>query len=473
MERLKLMTIALLLLGACSSRAPEESVSSSSRAAVPAAPSTITIALSLPIAPLAAEVNQSVPGSIERLSTFEMDSSGRFGVKYRIERDLIRMGMRGSHLRATTTFRYGLTGCMRTPTRLRSGSYRMWPCVSCGMDEPLREAAAVLDTRIALGNDWRIQSRTVAQPVVLRDDCRVTLLNIDISEWKVAPFINDQLESTARTIDRRISTDTTLERQAEAVWKAIGSPLEIAPRVWLSLAPEAIALGPLSGEGQTASTSLILRARPSVVIGTRPPTTLPALPRPSALPAGSGIEVAFQTILPFDEAGRLLETQFAQASRTRKEHPIEISNVVLAGGADDEVIVRANAAFDQPLAGRYEGPITLRGRPAWDPASQTIFIADLDYSLDDPGVRSRIADFVIHSQFRSRLQDAARWPAGPRIEHLRRQIDAALNRSLNANVTMSGRIDSIRVQGLDVQRGRFVIPAIAQGNLAVTVADWR
>ncbi len=466
------LILAVILVSGCSSRSSEPAEERSVRTAAPQQPSNITIDVSIPLEPLAREVNAQVPEAIERMDAFELDESGRFGVKYRIRRDQIRIGMRSSLLRSTTTFRYGLTGCLRTRTGVRSDNYTMWPCVSCGMNEPLREAAAVLDSRISVGPDWRIRSETTAQPVVLRDDCSVTLLNIDVSRWKVAPFIDNQLQQTAGAIDARIAVDTTLQRQVESIWNALGTPLEIAPRIWLTISPENLAPGPVSGDGPAIATTLSLRARPSIVIGSRPPAPSRPLPSPGQPPPRTGdLEVAFQTILPFAEAAALLEKQFSRSAAGK--HPFRISNVVMASGRADEVIFTADAAFDQPLGGRYEGPITLRGRPSFDPSTQTIYIAGLDYSLEEPGLRSRIADLVIHGQFRNRLEEAARWPVGPRIEQLRRDLHAALNRPLNANVRLAGNISSIRMLDLEVWNGQFLIPAVAAGTLKVTLAGWR
>ncbi len=465
-------TLILLftVLAGCSSKGPEPAGTAPASSAKPQQASTIAIDLAIPIEPLARQVNAQIPLVIERLDDFEMDESGRFGVKYRIHRDQIRMGMRGSLLRSTTTFRYGLTGCARTRTGLRSATYTMWPCVSCGMSEAPREAAAVLDTTISVSRDWRVRSVTTAQPVVLRDDCNVTLLNIDISRWKVAPFINDQLESTAAAIDTRIAADTTLHQQVASVWKSLTTPLEIAPRVWLSIAPEDLSLGTLSGEGPVVTTTLGLRARPSILIGNRPPEVQRPLPAAGGQQARSGLEVGFQTILPFPEAATLLESQFTRSASG--SHPIRMSNVRMSSGRGGEVVFTADAAFDQPLGGRYDGPITLRGRPSFDPSTQTIVVADLDYRLEEPGLRTRIADLVIHGQFRERLAGAAKWPVGPRIEGLRRSLEAALNRSVNTNVQFSGRIDSVRMLDLRVENGRFVIPAVASGSLKVTLTGW-
>lgn len=467
---LVVLTVSILA-ASCSSRNSEPAADATVRQAVPQQPSTIAIDVAIPLEPLVRQVNDQIPVVIEKLDAFEMDESGRFGVKYRIQRDQIRIGMRGSLLRSTTTFRYGLTGCLRTRTSIRSATHAMWPCVSCGMNEPLREAAAVLDSRIWFDSSWRIRSETTAQPVVLRDDCSVTLLNIDVSRWKVAPFIDDQLQQTARTIDARIAADTTLQRQVESVWKTLGTPMEIAPRIWLSIAPEAIALGALSGEGSAVTTTLDLRARPSIVVGTKPAASALSLPSPGQAQPGSGLEVGFQTILPFSEAASLLERQFARPAAST--HPFRISNVAMKSGRTDEVIFTARAAFDQPLGGRYDGPITLRGRPSFDASTQTIYVADLDYSLDAPGLRSRIADLVLHGQFRNRLEAAARWPIGPRIEQLRRELDAALKRPVSPAVQLSGNIASVRVLDLEVGSGRFVIPAIASGTLKVTLMGWR
>src|SRR5689334_15154770 len=159
--------------------------------------STIVVPIHASLAPLLPALESQVPKVQAKLDAYEMDPRNEFGMKYRVERGPIALQMIGTGLHATTTVHYALEGCRRTVKPIIN-TVVMWPCISCGFGEPMREAYIAIDSHLSWDANWRLASRTNARPAEFSNGCRVTFAGINIANWKIAPIVNAQLRSEER-----------------------------------------------------------------------------------------------------------------------------------------------------------------------------------------------------------------------------------------------------------------------------------
>src|ERR1051325_1323468 len=216
--------------------------------------SVIEIPVRASLAPLIAEVEKQVPKRLEKLDSFEMDPRNLFGIRYRVVRDPVQIYMQNFGLHAVTTVRFGIEGCKRVVNPL-NGAVAMWPGVSCGFAEAPREARITIDSRLEWDAQWRIRSITKARPVEFPQPCTVTLLNIDLSEWKTGPMVDQQMRDVVKTIDRDTPKLTNLRGTAQQVWTSLQTPSQLAPRTWLVFEPVDVALAKLRGSGQPVTST--------------------------------------------------------------------------------------------------------------------------------------------------------------------------------------------------------------------------
>src|SRR5512140_3483613 len=133
----------LLFLSACSTAPQPVVVPATPSTTVAAEVSTFVIPIHSSLAPLLPLIEGQVPKSFEKVDGYELDPRQRFGMKYRVTREPISLKMQGAGLHASTTVHYALEGCRRTKNPV-NGTYSMWPCISCGFAEPMRDAAIEL-----------------------------------------------------------------------------------------------------------------------------------------------------------------------------------------------------------------------------------------------------------------------------------------------------------------------------------------
>jgi Domain of unknown function (DUF4403) len=470
----KRLGLVVLLLAACST--PPQPVS------VPATPvtaaaevSTLVVPIRASLAPLLPMIESQVPKSFLKTDDYELDPQHRFGMKYKVVRDPIALKMQGAGLHASTTVHYALEGCKRTKNPV-NGTYSMWPCISCGFAEPMRDAAIELQSRLDWGSDWTLRSTTTARPVLFPNRCAVTLFNIDITDWKLAPLVQEQLQAVAKTIDRNTPKLAVIRPAARQIWSSLQMPFEIAPRTWLVLDPIDVGLAPIRGSGVEVASALTLHARTRVVIGQKPATTTRSLPPlKSAEPNGSGVRVPFDLEIPYDEASRLLTEQFAGHVYQTGSSSVAVESIRLSPGSNGHINIEAAIDFRGGGLRRYHGLVYLDGVPAFDAPASSVVIEGLRYRLDpkrkNPFLRT--FDRMAHDEVEERLGAGAKWSLAPQLADMRAEVERGLTRQLTAGVLLRGRVDSIQLVAIVPAPTAITIRIIVTGSAEVEVKEWR
>jgi len=447
----------LLFIAACAA-APPPAVLTPAPAPPPPEVSTIVVPITSSLRPLLPQLEANIPKTMAKLDAWELDPQGRFGLKYRIAREPITLNMVGAGLHATTTVHYALEGCAR------AGS-KMWPCISCGFGEPMRDANIALHSHFDWDQNWRLRSKTTARPVDFPNKCGVTILNINISDWKLAPLVNGQLRDLVKTIDGNTPKLSNIRPMAQQMWTTLQSPVELAPRTWLVLEPLDVALGPIRGSGLDVTSTLVMRTRTRVIIGDKPPAaTKPLPPLRTAVENGAGgMRVPFDLELSYAEASRLMNEQFAG----KKFADLTIESLKLMPAKQEgRIAIEATIAMK-----RYHGPVILEGVPQFDNATTSLIINDLDYELH-PKHKSpflRLADRVSHDTLRARLRENARWTVAKEVNDIRTEIDRGMTRQLAPGAMMRGHITSIEPVSVLAASSGITMRVIAVGDATVAL----
>ncbi len=446
----------LALLAACTS-APQPTTIAPSTAPPPPDVSIIVVPIHASLKPLLPELEKNIPKSVAKLDGYELDPHKRFGMKYRVDRDPVELDMIGEGLHATTHVHYALEGCARTGSR-------MWPCISCGFGEPMRDAVIRLHSHFTWDQSWRLRSQTTAQPVEFPNKCGVTILNINIADWKLAPLVNEQLRDVAKTIDGNTPKMTNIRPMVQQTWTTLQSPIQLAPRTWLVLEPLSLSLGPIHGTGLDVTSTLILQTHTRVIVGEKPVIAAKPLPplRTEGNPEAAGLRIPFNFELTYADASRLLTQQFAG----KKFGDVTIESVKLAPSKEGRVAIEAMIAMK-----RYHGPVVLDGLPQFDTATSSLTIGDLEYELQ-PKHKSpflRLADRISHEALRDQLRKNTRWNVTNELSGIREEIDRGLSRTLSPGVTLHGHITAVQPLAVSAGPDEITVRVVAIGDAGVTI----
>lgn len=412
--------------------------------------STISIPIRATLAPALPLIEAQVPKSIEN----SRQQSG-FKIIYTVTRDPIALQMIGRDLRASTLAHYSIQACRG-----------ILGCLSCGVDEPPREARIALSASFTWNADWSLRSATRAEPVTFPNRCEVTALDLDITDRVIGPVVDDQMRRVAAAIDQNTPGVVTIRKNAEQIWSTLQAPYEIAERTWLSFEPIDAGLSPLTGEKLIVNSTLSVTARTRMIVGEKPAGTTAPLPPLKSRALAPGFRVPFEIHISYGEATLLASRQFAGKTFHIGHDDLRIDTIAITPAAGGKLGVDATIAYK-----RYSGPVHLEGIPRIDGATNSVSVPDLEYALD-PAHKTlflSIVEGVAHDFIRSRLRDAATISLAPHAAEARDAITKALTRPLSSGVQLRGAADAIRAESVVASTDAIVARVVVSGTAGVEI----
>ena len=456
---------ALVLLGASCARETPATATIPPIGGAPPPPAAALSRFSVPLAydfsGMLAVVERAVPrtlGSLDSVRTIGTDTRRHYAFEAHRGKFAAFAQGRELHLRATVAYE-------------ARGFYKpiVGPTVSagCGNEEERPRIVLELATPITLTSRWHLASR--ARLVHLgpastepRDRCDVGILHTDVTD-KVIDAARAAVASHLHDIDRLVD-DIDLRPRFEEWWALLGRPIELTPGVWLSLGPERLRMGIVSGSERTLIVPVTLDAHPRIVTGDSMPALaaapLPSLGRDSAT---SGFHILVDGRTDYATASRELTNAFARRTIEQAHKTIRVEHVQVSPAPKGQLVLSLT------FSGDARGVLSLIGTPVYNHTRHELTVSDLDYALH---VNDRLIGtyaWLRDEKLRAAFRERAHFPADEALAKGRALLLEGLNRRIGEAISLSATVDSIAVKNVYVTRDALVIRAEATGHAAVAV----
>jgi hypothetical protein len=426
-------------------------------AAPPGTPSLIEVPIRIDLAPLFRAVDERLPREAGHWRAWE-DWHGIM-TRYRAWRGPLTLSLSGDLLQAQAHVRYWA----RARKDVIGG---LGLDTGCGVDEPPRQALIGMVARLAFAPDWTLRPSLRVLPPRFLDACEVTVLGIDVTPI-LGDVFTDRLEATLQDGMAELGPRLMgLRGQAARLWAALQEPMPLAPDVWLTARPLAVALAPPQGQGARLDTALGLALDLAVHSGPQPAVgNLPLAPLQAFLPRGDGVHFDLPLALDYQTLGQALSRQLTGKTVAVEGQTVEIRRLEL-GAKDADLVVTVH------LAGAAPGVLTLMGRPGWEAKTGSLHLADLGFVFDAEDPDQALAAGVFYERIRDALDQAANALLGEHTGDVRVALEAALGRVL-ARAELNGvRLDlsgvTLRDLRLEVGTAGLRVIGAAGGQVRVS-----
>ncbi|MDQ6831471.1 MAG: DUF4403 family protein [Gemmatimonadota bacterium] len=448
-------TIGLALLAACGGRHVESSAVSPASEAAPIPPleaATISMPITIALSALRPGIDKQLPpnDSLDQAKCLAL--GGAVCHQYVYHRDTLDLRMDGNRFALYSRIRY----------RARIALPALGGIGSCGYDkDPLKRADLRFATTLGWREDWRLAPQNTAISADLLDPCRMTLANVDATPL-MRRVIDGQLASLRETIDQQIPLLADVRPATDSLWRTLQQPVALDTGVWLVMAPEIVAVAPLSGNGATVTTAVQLVAHPRVVLGAKPPSETRPLPKLTQVNPTSGIHVPVEIEIPFADVSQRVSALLA-AQTADKDTRVSAARI---SGAGDTAFVQLD------IAGSLTGSFHLRGRVRYDTTTRTLVLEDLQYGVSTSGALNRVKSVLGAYRIRNAVNaavGAGKWNVGARLDQVRDQLSQQLNRQLAPGVSLAGNVTRVELRGIHTTAGAFVIRVAMAGEARLSV----
>ena len=385
--------------------------------------------------------------------------------RYFLERGEIAVDGQGDHLVLRLPVRYRVElGVPKVERNLDLG----WKTVAASKTN---EASIVLETRIKLGADWRVEARSEPQ-IESFTPCRLTAfkeqLQFDVTP-QVRKAFTSGLAQAARELDRQIRERADLPRIAQLVWERFHQPVPVSAAFALQLRPDTARLATPVFVRREIRTGLLLegelapRRDEDGSSGTALPPPLPPLQLTTPI---ESLALDLSMKIPLEEANqRLAETLRGHRFVTKGGRRIQLEQIRFAV-AGDRLVVEAE------VAGDFKGRLAFSGTPRFDAATGFLQIEGLRYSLETENLLVRFANWMRQDAYRRQFEQAARVSLPDLLNRQKDRLEATMRESFPGTLAFTGRLDSIDIGQLSVNNGEVLIEGRARGNVILDVRGW-
>ena len=426
------------------------------------APSLLTVPVRVDLALLVQAVETAIPlrwGDLEeRLAVPGRD---RLSVAVQVERGALTARFENALAVLSTTLAYRAKAWYNPPLLPEMST-------GCALDEstPAPRLSVTLESPLTLDATWRLRSRVRAgrlAPLTAadRDRCTVTALDLDMTERVMAQALG-LLERRGPEADRAVAA-VDLRSMFADWWEVIAEPVHLSDGVWLVLAPETVAHSGIRGTGDQVEATLVVRARPRVVMGERPHVTPVPLPPLDSVGDVGRLVVHAEARADYGEIAQRLLAAAAGRRWEAGRRSVRVRDVRIAGVGDGRISLAVR------VDGDASGTLYLVGTPSHDPATDEVSIPDLDFDVASRGALVSGAAFLAGVGLAEYLRNEARWPTAPAVDWAREQVEKGFNARLSDQVRLEGSVTSVEILGVEADTANLRVRVAVTGEVTLVV----
>mgnify|MGYP006423603237 CR=1 FL=1 len=305
-----------------------------------------------------------------------------------------------------------------------------------GIEKSTRFSAVLhLESRLRVLRDWHVQSRSKLREIVWIEAPETKILGIKIKLRKIAEKIFEKEEAgIMKQLDRLIYQELDLKKPVRKIWNDLPKPTLINKElrnIWLVAQPESIVIGQVKGRRIEAGSEqyelkvpMQLSAHVHTEVGSRPDTVGPGpLPKLDYAPdLSDSLDFRVLSVVDFDDAATLANRLLAKQDFRFRDQKVRLDAIGIEGSGR-HVIVRAE------MAAPVSGTVHLQGIPAYDSASQSLYIDSFEYVVQTGIPLFSTAEAWLHDWLLETIQQKLRLPIGPLVGELPRLIENAVAKS--------------------------------------------
>jgi len=378
-------------------------------------------------------------------------------VAYKVFLQDIRIAMNGQAFTAVATLDFAVNA------HVHAGNQDV-PLASCGVNEPMPRIEVTLPGSMQWLPDAALGVKTGQLAIRWIKPCTMTalaldmesILNLPLLRTKINDVINDEVRKSVQRIDLKpVLADN---------WPRFLSPQPLTPGVWLTLRPEAMNIGAISGTQKQLETAISITARPRIDSADKAPATVAGAPPAIGMAQiGNGFHIALESHISLQKLNQLLNEQLANKPLAANGHTVLIKTLRMYGNEDRAVICLT-------LAEPIKGEIYVMARPVFDASSNTLHFDKLDYSLATHDLLAKSASWLLSDTVKNKIGDNTRIKFDEDLTKLLGNL-RNLNIPLGNSISLQGTLDKLQPATFYFTQDAAHAYLVADGKLEIKMSD--
>ncbi|HYF33611.1 MAG TPA: DUF4403 family protein [Chitinophagaceae bacterium] len=464
------MAYAMILLTGCpSSRKTTVSapvtVSNINDSLPPLPVSEIDIPIKIYIRPLLSKAETLVPKEFtsDKWPDYTQASCD-FRYKYRFVRGGLTFGVANNQVAIGFGGDYQIAGSRSICAFDRPVS--PWVSGSCGFgNEPMRKVSIALSSNVSFLPTYKVKTLTQLSQLTPIDRCHVTLFNNDMTT-EVMDSIRASIAAFTHTFDSTVAA-LDFSNILKMVSEKSSRKIMLSKYGFLQVKPMSVRVSPMLLLKDTLMMTAGVSGYAELTSDTTELATINSFPALQTMAGRDGVSIYANTHYDYAFLSKIITDTIKDKAFDIEGRTFVIKNIDIRGSGNRQLEIRID------FAGSKKGRFILYGTPVLDVEKQTISIPDINYGIETRDIVLNVGEKLFRNRIINSLKEKAFLDLPSLITKTRPQLEAQLNRKMNARFSTRGRLHDVRITGLATGKNVLHLQTYIRANIQlVATGDW-
>jgi hypothetical protein len=451
----------IMMLAACSSSkkavAPATATASRGDSLPPLPYSEIDIPIKISTRSLLSKAETMVPKEFtsDKWPDYTQ-SSCDFRYKYRFVRSALSFGLVNNQAAIGFGGNYQIAGSRAICAFDKPVS--PWVSGSCGFgNEPLRKVTIALNSAISFLPSYKIKSNTRLTQLTPLDKCQVTLFNNDMTS-EVMDSIRASVAAFTHTFDSSVNA-LDFSNMLKLVSEKSSRKIMLSKYGFLQVKPTSVRVSPMNLVNDTLLMSAGVSGYAELTSDSSGLQDIRNFPVLQTAAGREGISIYANTHYDYAFLSKIITDTIKDKAFDIEGRTFVIKKIDIRGTDTRVLEIRVD------FAGSKRGTFILYGTPVLDVVKQTISIPDVNFGIETRDVVLNVGEKLFRNKIINSLKQKAFVDIPSLIAKSKPQLDAQLNRRLNANFVTRGRLQDVKITGLAMGKNVLHLQTYIRANI--------
>ena len=256
----------------------------------------------------------------------------------------------------------------------------------------------------------------------------------------------------------------------QPAWTQLAQPIKIADIGYIVLNPSQIRLGKPTGNGNLLNFSAGVTAKPVFYLTDPGKITVNTIPDIIPNANGNGFSLNSDIHLDYQRLNAILKNTIGgKKIEIGNNGYIDIQDAEIYGSGNSHLLIKVKFYGKQGVV-PYHGILYFTCFPQYDINTGTLYINNIDFDVNTIAkLKEGPAAWILSAAVKKFLNNQVHFNVGSQINTVKDKLNQSLNRQIGSHVSLSGKVDSLSLQGILPEKDFILMRVSTSGNLAVKV----
>ena len=325
-------------------------------------------------------------------------------------------------------------------------------------------------TTIEIDKNWKLVAKTTSHGFQWIDTPKLNVIGVSVPITPIATIALQQSEELITSqIDAILAQTINIKKYVAMAWKEAQKPMQVSPEndLWVRISPKNVYVSPFTTNGQKLYVAISIQAVIESFMGVQPVqnklTVLPPFTVSANQPKDFNLNIA--TDITYEKISELAKSQLQNKTFSEGNKSITITDLSVFGS-------EGKAIFVADVIGSIKGRIYFTGTLGYNAETMSIEVLQPEFDIKTKNALVKSANWLLNGFIIKKITPYLTYPVQDELTTMKTEANKMLtNYKVYDGVDLTGKLQTISVQRIDLVPGAIRLHANVGGNIALKVND--